>query len=335
MTRAIAILIALLLGPVQALAQTVLRVSSPAPEGSVWANEARVFGKEIERRTNGRVKVKWYFGSIAGNDLEVGDRIRKGQLDGSLSGGPLCAQVMPSFRVLQLPGLFRDVNEARQVINQLSATLAVEAEQAGYVYFQSTPLGSTAYFGRKPVESFAQMRTNRLWVWDAETTLTAMLREMGLPVVPAPVERAGREFEAGKIDAFWAIPTATLAFQWAPHAPYLLDLVAEHVFGCVLIANRVTLGLSSEDQRQIRAASAEFRDRVTEASQHQERALLQGAFRHQGVTISKPSAKLADEFFATASAARDRIAAKLISPELLQRVNDWLRESRSGHAKSN
>ena len=41
-------------------------------------------------------------------------RIEKGQLDGTLSGGMMCNEVMPSMKVLRVPGVFlQDRGETR------------------------------------------------------------------------------------------------------------------------------------------------------------------------------------------------------------------------------
>ena len=243
----------------------------------------------------------------------------------------MCAEVMPSLRILQFPGLFQNADEAKYVVNQFSATLAAEAEQAGLSNLGASPVGSGVYLGRRRVGSMAELRNVRIWVWDAERLQVALLREMGLQIVPSPVDRAGRELEAGHTDGFWAVPTAILAFQWWTQASFLIDLRSEYLFGCLLVANRVFSGIAPEDQRQIRAASAQLADRFDEVSRQQERALLSGTFQHQGVTVIEPSEKFRAEFFAAATAARDRIGPKLVPKELIQRVLGLLADYRGEH----
>jgi TRAP-type C4-dicarboxylate transport system substrate-binding protein len=314
-----------------ARAQTLLRFATVAPDGTAWAHELRSFAGDVERRTAGRVHVKWYFGGIAGGDLEVGERIRRGQLDGAASGSPLCVEAMPSMRVLQFSGLFQNAAESKYVVNQLAALLAAEAEQSGFTMLGATPLGLAAYFGRGPVQSLAELRGQRIFVWEAEPMVISILREMGLNVVPTPIERAGREFDAGRFDGFWALPTAAVAFQWSVQASHVVKLPGEYLFGCVLMASRVFVGLSSEDKHQLNAAAAQLRDRFDEVSRRQEQALLGGAFQHQGVTVVPPNEKFRAEFFAAANAARDRIGARLVPPALLRRVREMLSDYRAEH----
>jgi TRAP-type transport system periplasmic protein len=312
---------------------TVLRLATVAPDGTAWAHELRAFGRDVERRTDGRVRIKWYFGSIAGGDVDVADRIHRGQLDGAGSGGPLCAQVMPSMRILQFPGMFESSAEAKYVINQLSVKMAAEAQQEGLTFLSATPLGSGMFFGVHPVRSLAELRAARLWVWDAQSILVSLYRDMGLHAVPAPVDRAAREFQRGQVDSFWSLPTAALAFQWSAHAKYLVDLRGEYVFGCVLVTNRAFIGLSPDDQVQLRAAVGQLRDRLDEVSQREERSLLDGLFQHQGVRVVPASDRLRAEFKAAATEATQRIGPKLVPPALLAEVAAALSRYRADHER--
>src|SRR3970282_1171771 len=83
-------LVGLLVGapaPAAAGEAVVLRIATAAPERSGWAREITAFSREVERETQGRVKLKWYWGSVAGDELEVMSRIQRGQLDGTGPGG--------------------------------------------------------------------------------------------------------------------------------------------------------------------------------------------------------------------------------------------------------
>jgi TRAP-type C4-dicarboxylate transport system substrate-binding protein len=329
-----AILVALVLLASAAHADPVLlRLGTPAPEGTVWAREIRNFTRVVEQRTDGRVRIKAYFGSIAGSEAEALDRVRRGQLDGVMSGGPACQQVSPTFLVLQIPGLFQEAGEVRYVFNQLQGTLVGEAQQAGFLLVGFAPLGSGMYFGRKPVTTMAQLRAVKLWVWDLEPHLIALMREMGLNVVPAPVEKAGRELEAGHIDGFWSLPTAALAFQWSTQAPNLVDLRGEYLIGCVAISLKSLAPISADDQRSIMTSGAELAVRFDDTSRQQEDALLHGAFQHQGVQIKAASASFRSEFFAAARAAREKLAGQWLPAEQLQRIMSLLSDYRVEHAR--
>src|SRR5207253_2207055 len=85
------LVIACVLAAVPALADNhVIRIATIVPDGTAYAREFRAFARELESVTNGSTKVKIYFGGVAGDELQVFDRIRRGQLDGVVSGGIIC-----------------------------------------------------------------------------------------------------------------------------------------------------------------------------------------------------------------------------------------------------
>ncbi|HEX6836192.1 MAG TPA: hypothetical protein VF334_06440, partial [Polyangia bacterium] len=60
----------------------VLRFGTVAPDGTEWARIAKQTGADLAAATHGAVMSKWYFGGIAGNELQMLERVRKEQLDG-------------------------------------------------------------------------------------------------------------------------------------------------------------------------------------------------------------------------------------------------------------
>src|SRR5262249_31582816 len=65
----------------------VLRMATPAPEGTAWAREGHALERDIAELTHGQVRMKWYLSGIAGDEMMMLDRIKREQLDGGASGG--------------------------------------------------------------------------------------------------------------------------------------------------------------------------------------------------------------------------------------------------------
>src|SRR6476620_405630 len=116
-----ALLLLLLLAP-PARAEVVLRMAAIAPDGSPWTRELKAFAREIESRTRGRVRIKWYWGAIAGDELQVLERIQRDQLDGE-AGAQFCDRLAPSLRVMRILGLIQSWDEALHVIARMRRTL--------------------------------------------------------------------------------------------------------------------------------------------------------------------------------------------------------------------
>jgi TRAP-type C4-dicarboxylate transport system substrate-binding protein len=234
------------------------------------------------------------------------------------------------MRVLRVPGLFQNLDEAHFIVERLRPVLTEEFRKSGFEYFGSPPLGADLIFSRRPVESLAELKKIPLWAWDLDEVFITMLRQIGLHVVPVPLEGAARANDEGRIDALFAVPTAALVYQWSAQARYLSDLRLGFLNGCFLVASRAYDMLSPEQGRVVSAAAAKAFLRFEDVSRVQDSALLEGAFQKQGLTRLHSSDLFRAEFFSAARAAREHLG-NLVSPALLTRVSEMLADYRAEH----
>lgn len=319
MNRGLAGLLVVLALPAPASAQHRVRIATVAPERSGWAHELQAYARAVDRATEGRVRLKFYWGGVAGNELEIGERIRKGQLDGTASGGMMCADVMPSMRIFRIKGMFQSRAEATYVTGQLSDTLRGEARARGFELLGISGLGATLLFSRKPIANLKHLRTIRHWQWSLDRVGLAVSTRMGLQPVPLAIADGRREFEAGRIDAFYAIPTAALAFQWFALAPHVTQLPGDFLTGCVLITARAFDRLEPDDRTALRRESAKVTRRIEAVGKKTEDALLGGVFAGQGVRYHMPSKQFRLRFLDAARRARDELPESVVPRALVRK----------------
>jgi TRAP-type C4-dicarboxylate transport system substrate-binding protein len=308
-----------------------LRFAAIAPDGTAWAREAKAFAREIDSVSGGRLTVRLYLGGIAGDDLEMGRRMHRDQLDGVLSAGTVCQEVAPAFRVLRIPGLLTNRDEASYVVNRLWPVVREQARTQGVVLLTAASLGHDVVVSRVPIDTLETLRRLKLWQWDLEPTTVAYSRAMGLHVVPLPVTDAGRAYEEGKIDGFIAIPSAIFGFQWFAQRLYLSQFPFAPVYGCVIMTAASYERLPADLRDVVQAAAAKLGRRFAEATRMQDEQLLGGLFEKQGVRNVPVPPELRAQFFEAAHAARDRLGAQVVSRELLLQVQSLLADYRSEH----
>ena len=333
MIRAVAIAsaIAALAPRTRAEPKYVIRMAAIAPDGTGWAREVRAFARDVEAETDGEVRIKWYMGGIAGNEVEVIDRIKRGQVDGAASAGPLCAKVSPSWRVFAIVGLFQSRDELHYVQQALRPRLADEFRRSGFEPLAFGSLGPHVILSSRRVTTLAEARKQKLFIWDLDDVGVAMSRAMGLDVVPLPLEQAARAYDDHRLDGFISIPSATLGFQWYTRAHFMLNLQLEFVTGCIAITSRAYDRLPAEDQRALLGAAAKLAERIDVVTRAQDDQLLGGIFERQGVVPQAASEQLRAEFLTAARAARDQLGERLAPVELIQKVLALLADYRLEH----
>jgi len=310
----------------------VIRMATVAPDGSEWSKSFKAMNKELETATQGRLRIKVFYGGIAGDEVESAERVKRGQLDGVISGGMLCERVMPSMRVLRFPGLFQSRDESFYITHELEESLAAEAHKNGFTLLGTAGVGPDMIFSRKPLRTMKDISRARLWAWDLDQTATAVRREMGWVVVPLPLSDAARAFDDDRLDGFYAIPSAVLAFQWYTQVRYVTDLRASYLVGCTMVSDRAMDALPQELQKALRLAMNGLVHRFENLGRRLDKKLLEGLFQKQGITVVPVSDSLRSEFFTAARSARERMGTQLVSRELMERVLNMLADYRAEHA---
>jgi TRAP-type C4-dicarboxylate transport system substrate-binding protein len=309
--------------------QVTLRIATLAPDGTMWAHELHSWERMVEKDSLGAVRVKVYFDGVAGDELAVAERIRRGQLDGIISAGTLCQKVAPSLRVMKVLGLFQNRDEAAYVLNTLRPVFDKEAQAHGFVNLAVGGLGSIIIFSRNPVATMADLRRTTMWTGRQDDFTLAQLNALGLHAVPEPIEQAGAAFAAGRIDGFLTVPSVALAWQWSKQVHYFSDLRVSFLTSCLLISNASFDELSVEAQGAVRAAAAQALARLSELGHRQDEALVKGLFEQQGLKRVRVDEGFRSQFFVATRGARDRLSDDVVPAGLVTRVLSILADYRA------
>ena len=231
-----------------------LRMAAIAPDGTAWARELHALSRDIVNETNGQVEMKWYLGAIAGDELTALERIKKNQLDG-MAGAIFCERLAPSLWVTRIAGLLRNREEAHLILNRLFPTVEKEFTANGFVALALGNFGSEVFFSRTPIRSMADLRKGHYWTWSLDEVWLKEMPAMGIQSVALPVEAAAQAYDEGRIDGFFGVPTAALAFQWSSRAKYFTNLSAAILPGCIALSQRALDSIPVELQRVVRSAA--------------------------------------------------------------------------------
>jgi TRAP-type C4-dicarboxylate transport system substrate-binding protein len=311
-------------------APVTLKLATVAPDGTEYAREFRAFARNVETETGGAVTIRWYFGGIAGDELQVADRIGREQLDGVASGGMLCANLSPTMRAMRV-ALVQNGDEARFMLGHLRERITAELAAAGMESLGTPVLGSEYAFLDRSVKTMAELRQLRLWRWDLDDAATTGARLMGLNIVPLPIDGLKEALEAHQVDGFIAVPSASLAFQWSIRAHVLLRMPLGFLAGCLLVAQRTWHRLRPSERTAISGAAAIAMKRMDDMMQRQDAMLLGGLFQRQGMQLEQPSPALRSQFYEALRAARERLPDGLVPREVLERVQLLLSDFRAEH----
>lgn len=327
-TRILPLLFALLWAA-QAFGQT-LKIATIAPEGSSWMKDMRAGAKEVEERTGGRVKFKFYGGGIQGNDRQVRRKMRTGQLNGgALSSGGLNG-FQKDADVFSLPMMFNTIEEARFVRNHLEPELRRRLEDAGYVNFGFATAGFGYMMSNKPMSSLADFKGQKVWTPEGDPVGYAALRALGVAPVTMPITDVMTGLQTDLLDSVTVPPVGAVVFQWHTKLSYITAMPVAYVYGAMLIDKRAFSKISPQDQAVVREVMEgiyrKFDQNGVRDNDDAMRALLEG-----GMKMATPDQSEVSRWREIVLDSHRKLARKgVFDIQLLDQMQELLIEYRAG-----
>jgi TRAP-type C4-dicarboxylate transport system substrate-binding protein len=307
-----------------------LRMAAIAPDGTEWARALKAYAQEVETLSKGELRMKWYLGGMAGDELTALDRVRRGQLDGE-AGAIFCQRLAPTLKVARSPGLFESRDEFIYVMGRLKPTLDEEFRKSGFTNLGESLFGIDVLFSRTPIRSMDELVASRLWTWNLDPVWTSVANELGMKTIVTSIEEHSTAWRHKSYDSFFCVPSAALAYQWSTETPYVSDLGATALPACLVVSNAAIDPLPLELKQALTTASAKFMNRFNEVSDHLDSSLVGGLLEKQGVVKVAVSPDFRAKFNAATRAAAHKLGAALMAPGLFDRVDKMLTEYRATH----
>ncbi len=94
-----------------------VKFGTVAPAGTPWAQTLEDIKKRVKKKSKGKLKIKTYLGGQLGGELEILQKIRRGNIQGGGLTSAALASVVPELDVLELPYLFESYEEADYVLD--------------------------------------------------------------------------------------------------------------------------------------------------------------------------------------------------------------------------
>ena len=234
------------------------------PTGTAWSKILDSWVKEVEEKSNGRIKFKMYSGGVMGDEPDVLRKIRKNQLHGGMFTGYGIGRIYSPARVLEMPFLFRNTDESDYVRDQLMPEIEAGFRFKGFELLGWPEIGSIHFFSKKPINSLAELKTRRIWLWQGDPVGEAFAEASGVSPVPLSIIDVYTQLSArhGSIDTVYNSAFGALTMQWHTKLSYATNVSMTNAIGALVVSNRFYKKLPADLQQLLKTSGQEIAEKI-------------------------------------------------------------------------
>jgi TRAP-type C4-dicarboxylate transport system substrate-binding protein len=206
-----------------------IKFGTIAPAGTPWADSLEEIKTRVNQESGGKLKIKTYLGGQLGGELEIMQKIRRGNIEG---GGLTCAamaSIIPELDLLEVPFLFESSEEADFILdNYLLEPFNKIFESKGFVMVTWAENGWRSIGHKtKLVKSPADLKGVKIRSQESKVHM-AFWRKLGASPVAIATPEVLPALQTGVVEAFDNTPLFTLSAEW--QTAIKLYSVTDHIY---------------------------------------------------------------------------------------------------------
>lgn len=312
-------------------AKVEIKIATIAPEGSTWMRIMEQLDAQIREKTAGEAGLRFYPGGVQGDESVVLRKIRAGQLQGGGFTGVGLGQVAPDLRVMEVPFLFRDIDEVKAVQAKMEPVFEQKLREQGWELLGWSDVGFVYLFTKAPIRSAEDLKKVRMWLWEGDPLAETFLRTVGVSPVPLPITDVVTSLQTGLIDAVYTSALGCIALQWFTRISYMTDLPVTHAQGAVIVSSKAMEALSPASRQIVKDLSKDcFAQLALETAKENETSIP--VLKSKGVQIVSLTDAEKAGFDGVSKTVREKLVGDLYSREVLDAALQALADYRATKA---
>ncbi len=193
----------------------VLKMASIAPDGTPWSDHLNEWRARVKKDSGGRIKLKTYWGGVLGDENVTVQEVHRGAIHFFAGSVAALSSTVPELSVLELPYLFRTLDEVDVVLDDVIFEDAKALLwERGYVlvfWHENGWRSMATRFGA--VHGPQDLKGKKMRSQEADTHLQ-MYRAFGASPVPIAATEVLSSLQTGVVDGFDNTPLFAFASSW-------------------------------------------------------------------------------------------------------------------------
>jgi len=296
------------------------KIATAAPDGTFWMKQIRAGAKEIKRRTNGRVKFKFYPGGVMGSEEVTMKKIRIHQLQGAAVSNGILARFYPDSQIYALPMLFNSFAEVDYVRKIFDKKIIDGLEKGGMISFGLSEGGFAYAMSTRPINKMGDLSGYKVWAPINNKQVELTLKSIGISPIPLNIGDVLAGLQTNLIDTVTVVPIGAIALQWHTQIKYVTNVPLMYIYATLLVDKKEFYKISKDDQKIIKEILNKVFDRIGKQNRKDNVSAF-NALANQGIKIITPDKAALDLWYKKGEKARDTIKSQgVMSVEAIEKI---------------
>jgi TRAP-type C4-dicarboxylate transport system substrate-binding protein len=198
--------------------------------------------------------------------------------------------------------------------------------EVGFIYF----------FSREPIYSIDDLKKRRIWHWQGDPIGKAFFDASGITPVPLSIIDVYTSLSTGLVDTVYSPPLGAIAFQWFTKTKYVTNVPMANGIGSLVVSRRFYQDLPQDLQKLLKSTGAAIGARLITATRRENAESLD-LLRKKGMNfgLNPEDLDTAEVAEISRKAGNNLMQSGYIPKTVIDRVNAWLREYRTGSKPEN
>ncbi len=305
-----------------------LRLGTIAPKNSIYHEALLRLRQQWREISGGTVELAIYPGGVAGDEITMLRKMRAGQMQAALISGSGMSFLDEGISALQVPMMFRSIDEFDFVRSKMAPTLESRLADKGYSVLGWGDAGRAYFFSVNEFRTPEDVRQMKLYTSKGDEEMLKLYDEFGFRAVPLDLTELQANLETGLVEVFAVPPLLAAGYQWFGSAPNMLDLPFVSIVGALLISTEVWNGIPPDLQVDLQQAAASVAAEIETAVRAQEEKAITEMQRY-GLNVIEADEDLVSQWSREMEAAYPDIRDRYAPGELMDAAMRWRDEFRS------
>jgi TRAP-type C4-dicarboxylate transport system substrate-binding protein len=259
---AIGVLAPLVLTTSSPIAQSVIKLATVVPEGSVWDRSLKQMGEDWKEATGGRISVTVYGGGSQGDEPTVLRKMRLDALQAAAFTAVGLGSIDAGFNVFNIPFFFESYDELNYVTEKLTPAIQKRIEPKGFILLNWGHGGWTQVFTKTPVQTVDELKKIKLYTSAGNDRMVQWFKANGFEPRAMAMTDILTGLTTGMIEGLPTPPLAAMLFQWYRHTPYMLDIGLAPIVGGNVITQKAWQAVPESDRPKLLEAAVAVEKRL-------------------------------------------------------------------------